>query len=222
MIFRHKAATRMSADQRKFTRELPSQRREQLILATLSLIAQKGVRAATVRDIAQKVGVTQGLIRHYFGSKESLIAAAYDYHMNRMTDAIWQASDKPEPRARLAAFVVSSLSPPVMNRDWVALWAALLGRAMQDPHLVKTHEQTYCYFRDRLESLIEAALRHKGRPHTRAKTRQLAIACNAVIDGLWIEGGALPDSFAEDELIAIGLRSVGALVGLSLEDSRGS
>jgi AcrR family transcriptional regulator len=109
VIFHHKAAARMSADQRKFTRELPAQRREQLILAVLSLIARKGVRASTVRDIAQEAGVTQGLIRHYFGSKESLVAAAYDYHMSRMTDAVWQASDKPGPRARLAAFVISSL-----------------------------------------------------------------------------------------------------------------
>ena len=212
----------MSAEQRKFTRELPAQRREQLILATLTLIAQKGVRAATVRDIAQEAGVTQGLIRHYFGAKESLVAAAYDYHMSRMTDAVWQASDKPGPQARLAAFVVSSLSAPVMNRDWVALWAALLGRAMQDPHLLRTHDRTYCYFRDRLESLIKAALRHEGRSHTKAETRQLAIACNAAIDGLWIEGGALPDKFADGELIAIGLRSVGALVGLPLEESKES
>ncbi|MGX0877088.1 TetR/AcrR family transcriptional repressor of bet genes [Roseovarius sp. MBR-154] len=219
VIFHHKAAARMSADQRKFTRELPAQRREQLILAVLSLIARKGVRASTVRDIAQEAGVTQGLIRHYFGSKESLVAAAYDYHMSRMTDAVWQASDKPGPRARLAAFVISSLSPPVLNRDWVSLWAALLGRAMQDPQLVKTHERTYCYFRDRLESLIADALRHAGRPHTEAETRRLAIACNAVIDGLWIEGGALPDAFAQGELTAIGLRSVGALVGLPLEDT---
>ncbi|MFD2740674.1 TetR family transcriptional regulator C-terminal domain-containing protein [Sulfitobacter aestuarii] len=210
----------MSSDQPKFTREQPEQRREQLVLAALSLIARTGVRAATVRDIAQEAGVTQGLIRHYFGSKESLIAAAYDYHMNRMTDAVWQASAAPDPRARLAAFVVLSLSPPVMNRDWVSLWAAFLGRAMHDPQLVETHERTYCHFRDRLETLIEAALQHAGRPCPREETRQLAIACNGLIDGLWIEGGALPQTFADDELIAIGLRSIGALIGLPLEDTK--
>ena len=44
----------------------------------------------------------------------------------------------------------------------------------------------------------------------------LAIACNAVIDGLWMEGGVLPSAFAPDELSEIGIRSVGALLGIDL------
>ena len=37
----------------------------------------------------------------------------------------------------------------------------------------------------------------------------MAIACNAVIDGLWLEGGTLPDAFGPDELVQIGIRSSG-------------
>ena len=46
--------------------------------------------------------------------------------------------------------------------------------------------------------------------------RQLAIACNAVIDGLWLEGSTLPDAFAKGELVRIGMRSVGAILGIDL------
>lgn len=41
--------------------------------------------------------------------------------------------------------------------------------------------------------------------------RSDAIACNAVIDGLWLEGSALPQDFAPGELERIGLASVGAI-----------
>jgi len=46
--------------------------------------------------------------------------------------------------------------------------------------------------------------------------RTNAIACNAVIDGLWLEGSVLPDSFATGEIERIGVASVGALLGVDL------
>ena len=46
--------------------------------------------------------------------------------------------------------------------------------------------------------------------------RQLAIACNAVIDGLWLEGSTLPDAFDKGELVRIGIRSIGAMLGVDL------
>lgn len=64
-----------------------------------------------------------------------------------------------------------------------------------------------------LQGLI-AALGRPGVPATRL--RQEAIACNAVIDGLWMEGGVLPHGFAPGELVRIGLASVGAILGTDL------
>ena len=75
----------MSQTAPKFRREPAAQRKEALIQATLSLVAEEGVHGATVRAIADRANVTQGLIRHYFSSKEELIMAAYAYHMNAMT-----------------------------------------------------------------------------------------------------------------------------------------
>jgi hypothetical protein len=43
------------------------------------------------------------------------------------------------------------------------------------------------------------------RPADEATLRAHAIACNAVIDGLWLEGSALPEAFAPGEVERIGL-----------------
>ena len=56
-------------------------RRAELIQATLRVIAQHGVMAASVRSISKEANVTQGLIRYYFDSKDELIAAAYESYM---------------------------------------------------------------------------------------------------------------------------------------------
>lgn len=208
----------VSETEPKFRREPAERRKEALILATLSLVAEEGVRGATVRAIAERAEVTQGLIRHYFSSKEDLIMAAYARHMRHMTDLT--ADHGPDAdatcKSRLTSFIAVGLKPPVVDPKSVSLWAAFLNKVRADPHMKAIHEQTYHDFRDRLESLIAAALDEAGIPTTPQRLRELAIACNALIDGLWMEGGALPDTFEPGELPRIGLRSAGAIIGLDL------
>lgn len=204
----------------KFRREPAEQRKEALILATLSLIAEHGLRGATVREIARGANVTQGLIRHYFSSKEDLISAAYDYHMRRMTDMTAAPAEElsGSAQSRLATFVVTGLTHPVIDPASVSLWAGFLNEVRKDKKMQEIHEQTYRDFRDRLEALLSDALREAGKPADKPKLKKLAIACNAVIDGLWMEGGALPSEFNDGELPEIGLNSVGAIIGLDLTD----
>lgn len=209
----------MSDERRKFTRESAQQRKRTLIEATLELVAEKGVQGATVRGIADRAQVTQGLIRHYFSSKEELITAAFEYHMTQMTDLTFApvADVKGSARDQLRVFVQSSLMPPVVDPRSIALWAGFLNKVQHDAQMKETHAKTYVQFRDRLENLIRAALEEAGRETEPARLYQLATACNALIDGLWMEGGALPEAFAPGELSQIGLTSVGAIIGLSLE-----
>ena len=211
----------MSEERRKFKRESAEARREALIRAALELVAEHGVRGATVRAIAERADVTQGLIRHYFRSKEELITAAYEHHMTHMTDLTEGPASqlRGTARDRLVAFVEASLTAPVVDPQSVALWASFLNKVRNDPAMKAIHARTYADFRDRLEALIAAALDEAGQATESGRLRHLAIACNAVIDGLWLEGGALPDAFEPDELPKIGLTSVGAIVGLNLTHS---
>ncbi|MGR3621633.1 TetR/AcrR family transcriptional regulator [Pseudophaeobacter sp.] len=208
----------MSEERRKFTREGAEQRKLALIQATLELVAEKGVRGATVRGIAERADVTQGLIRHYFSSKEELISAAYDHHMTQMSDLTFAPAtmDPGSARDRLRVLVHSSLTPPVVDPRSIALWAGFLNKVQHDAGMKATHEKTYLDFRDRLERLIREALEEAGIAASPARLNQFATACNALIDGLWMEGGALPEAFAPGELSRIGLESVGAIIGLPL------
>ena len=214
----------MSESAPTFRREPAEKRKEALVIATLALIAEGGVRSATVRAIAARAEVTQGLIRHYFASKEDLIMAAYEYHMSVLTNQT-AASIPVETRsyrASLASFVEASLKPPVVDPGAVSLWAGFLNKVREDTRMQAIHVQTYCDFRNRLELLIADALAEAQRPTTSEELRRLAIACNALIDGLWMEGGALPGAFEPGELPQIGLRSVSAIIGLELTERDGA
>ena len=204
----------MTGDRRKFSRQHEDERRAALIAAAVALISEGGPAVATVRAIAEKAGVTPGLIRHYFTTKEALMRAAYAQVMQGMTqaslDVVATAPDR--PAARLAVFVAASLRPPVVDPQAMGLWAGFLHQMRRDPEMRAAHEAGYLHYRDLLQGLIADLPRAADEAQLRAE----AIACNAVIDGLWLEGSALPDAFAVGELERIGLRSVSAILGLDL------
>lgn len=204
----------MTGDRRKFNRQNEDARRAALIAAAIDLVADGGPVKATVRAIAEQAGVTPGLIRHYFATKEALMRAAYAQVMAGMTTAsLAVLATAPNcPKARLALFVVASLRAPVVDSRAMGLWAGFLHQMRQDPDMQAAHEAGYLQYRDLLQGLIADLPRVVDAPRLRAE----AIACNAVIDGLWLEGSALPHAFATGELEQIGLHAVGAVLGLDL------
>lgn len=200
------------SERRSFVRAGEEARRRDLLAATLDLVAEAGPDGATVRAIAARAGVTPGLIRHYFGTKEALLAEAWLGLMSDMAEAGTAALDGvADPVARLSRFVAASLRPPVVDGRAMALWAGFLQRMRGDEGLTAAHEAGYLAYRDRLQGLIAAC----GLPDPRAG----AIAVNALVDGLWIEASALPGAFGPGEVERIGLAAAGRILGLDLTEA---
>lgn len=204
----------MIGERRKFNRMAEDDRRAALIAATIGLVSDGGPATATVRAIAERAGVTPGLIRHYFATKEALMRAAYAHVMDGMTQASVAVVDAApdRPAARLAVFVAASLRPPVVDSRAISLWAGFLHQMQADNQMQAVHEASYLHYRDLLQGLIADLPRVANAVQLRAD----AIACNAVIDGLWLEASALPHAFGSGEIERIGLRSVSAILGVDL------
>lgn len=203
----------MNAPRRPYTRASETVRREALIAAVLDLVSEGGMKAATVRSIAMRAGVTPGLIRHYFVTHDALIRAAYRTLMGRMLadNEAAIAMAPADPAARLSTCIVTWLRPPVLTPQTLLVWAGFLPLIRADAGFRDEHGLTYRGFRDLVEQLIRALPGMEGRD-----TGALAIACNAVIDGLWLEGSLQPEAWADGELERIGLDACGAVLGLDL------
>ncbi|WP_371407509.1 TetR/AcrR family transcriptional regulator [Kribbella sp. NBC_00662] len=52
--------------------------------AAIRLFGERGIEGASIRDIAAEAGVSSGLVRHHFGSKEALRDACDRYAKDRM------------------------------------------------------------------------------------------------------------------------------------------
>jgi AcrR family transcriptional regulator len=205
----------MTEGRRSYTRATEAERREDLILATLDCIAESGIQGATVRQIANRAGVTGGLIRHYFSGKDQMLQEAYRKVMTGMSEIAIAAADLGNtPRARLQRFIVANVTPPITDPRTLSLWAAFISHIQTDASFAAIHRDSYLAFLQALEGLLTAFFREEGRKVSPAECRGFAIALNALVDGLWLEGTLAADMFGERELADVALSAVEALLRL--------
>jgi TetR/AcrR family transcriptional regulator, cholesterol catabolism regulator len=103
---------------RRTKRELQAEeRRNQLVDVSLRLFAQKGFERTTIKDISEVAGVAQGLIYHYFGSKEELLFAAVERHgflpeMRRILSASYE-----RPAGEMLLEIATGFSALLVEKD---------------------------------------------------------------------------------------------------------
>ncbi len=96
--------------------------------STIGLLAEKGVGGATVRAITSNAGVSHGLIRHFYETKDDLLVASLQHLFSVVADDVCHQIEAagPDPMARLRALPMALFSPSVFttrNRAaFLALW----------------------------------------------------------------------------------------------------
>lgn len=109
------------------------QDRRELILSTAAeMFARKGLRATTVRGIADAVGVFSGSLYHHFPSKDAIV----DEVLTRYLDAI---------RARYAVVLASGKDPAKCLHDLVV---TSLEVAEEQPHATAIYQNEAQYLRE--------------------------------------------------------------------------
>ncbi|WP_268630521.1 TetR family transcriptional regulator, partial [Escherichia coli] len=56
-----------------YRRDIPEQRKEQLINAAFETINVVGLAGVTLSQVAKEAGLSTGIVSHYFGDKEGLL-----------------------------------------------------------------------------------------------------------------------------------------------------
>lgn len=191
---------------RKVSREA---RRQQLIAATMRVLARKGYAQTTLSDVAAEAGVSHGLVNFHFESKEKLLTEtllfmADEYRANWM-QALETAG--PHPADRLAALLSADFNATICTSERLACWCAYWGEVQSRPLYQQEYSANDSDYITRLEELC-AALVSEGRygvdavrsarvlrftseglwndmltmdrPYTRAEALETLFACAAV------------------------------------------
>ena len=75
-----------SSEQNEKIRE---ERKEQILSGALDLFANKGLFATKIKDIAEKVGIAQGLVYHYFKSKDDIYVELISNALDKTNEAVF-------------------------------------------------------------------------------------------------------------------------------------
>jgi TetR/AcrR family transcriptional repressor of bet genes len=119
--------------------EDPQARRRQIAQAVWSLAAERGLEAATLRNVAAEAGVSMGLVQHHFASKEQMLVYACE-HLVELADEgmrrlLAKSSDQGSPRSVIRAVAVQTLPLTDQERMGAGVWFAFLTRAVRDADL---------------------------------------------------------------------------------------
>lgn len=193
-------------------------RRSLLIAATWATMADEGIEAATVREIARRAGVTPGLIRHHFGSKDDLLREACDALMahinNRIESAVSSAGI--EPGDRLAVFIAASLRPTMTEADSARLWCGYMHLVCADPVLLTRHQQSSHESLACLQGLIADLAQEMPAEMKAKRLDQDSTACAAIIAGMRQRNLMLNGGRRNDAMVRNALRAVSAILQFDL------
>lgn len=195
-----------------------SGKQRDLIEATLECIAELGIQGTSVRAVAAKAGVSNGLIRHHFDAKANLILAAYRRTIALITTNSMRELNATEgtPHARLRRFIVATLDTPASNARLLSLWATFVSQSRVDPQIAAIREESYLALRRATEPLIAAVFAAEGRRLSVEEVETTTITVHAMLDGLWIEAGLSQSPDDLERLIALGIHSIEKLLDIRL------
>ena len=106
-------------------------RKPQLLAAAAEVIAERGVAATRIADVAERAGTSASGILYWFDSRDELLAEALTFAEDSFYEQLaGRIEGLEDPRDRLVELIDAS----VTGDDWV-LWMELWTRALRDDRL---------------------------------------------------------------------------------------
>lgn len=129
-----------------------SLRRMQIINGAIKVFSEKGFHNATVREIADASGVTEGTLYNYIRSKEDIIYIVYDYITKLLRDEINRAIEGiNDPKERLKSALFQNLQSVNRHQDLIMFLYRESGSLhREDLYLILHRESDYIQLFERL------------------------------------------------------------------------
>jgi betaine-aldehyde dehydrogenase len=155
-------------------------RRRQLVEVTIDSLAELGYVGTTLAQIANRAGVSPGLVAHYFGDKDGLLDAAFRSLARRVGNQVRARLRRVStPRGRIQAVIDANLAPEEFEQRTGTAWLAFWGQVLH----VKPLKRVQSVYQQRTLSNLRSSLK-KLVPADEAQ--RLAAMIAAMIDGVWL------------------------------------
>jgi AcrR family transcriptional regulator len=165
-------------------------RHQEILTAAAKVITERGLAETRISDIADRAGVSPGLILYYFESKDRLLSDALTYTNDRFyLETSRELRRIPDARSQLDRFIqlsVPGLLPEFERLEEWALWIEIWVRALRDEEMAKDREVLDKRWRAQIADIVRRG-QETGEFPVPDDPHDLALRLGALIDGLAIQ-----------------------------------
>jgi len=134
-------------------------RRDQMLMASAHLIAERGFSDTRIADVAERVGASPALVIYYFGTKDSLLTEALRWSERSFYAAVEEMLlETPSLRARIENLVEACLPESKDVPDDWGLWFDLWAQAFRHPGVKKDRSELDQQWRDLIGRVVGAGV----------------------------------------------------------------
>jgi AcrR family transcriptional regulator len=173
-------------------------RRTEILETTCQVVIERGFAATRVADVANKLGVSTGLIHYHFESKDQLLAEAFRYaaeaDLVRLSE---QVANVDGPIAKLDQ-IFRLYTPVEAEPDWM-LWIDGWGEALRSPALREISQALDLRWKRMLEQIIEDGV--QAGLFTCTDPNAAAWRMAALLDGLSVQATVHEGLISRTELL---------------------
>ncbi|MFJ2212689.1 TetR/AcrR family transcriptional regulator [Streptomyces sp. NPDC101062] len=164
------------------------ERRADILRATLEVIAERGYRGATLGAVAERAGLTQQGLLHYFPTKEALLLAVLEERDQ------WDTGGRSDGRRGWRLDLLGSLVEyNAMRPGIVQTFSALLGESVTESHPAREFfTRRYTQVRAEMTEVLRSEF--GDRLPSGLTPEQTAPLLTAVLDGLQYQWLLDPES----------------------------
>ncbi|EFO28531.1 transcriptional repressor BetI [Roseibium sp. TrichSKD4] len=176
---------------------MEAERRRSLISATVDAIHECGYCDITMAQIARRAGVSGGLVHHYFGSKDQLLAATMRHLLKDLGDGIRERLSAAEtPRERISAIIKGNFGGGQFQPAVIAAWLAFYVQS----RTTQSNARLLQIYSARLTSNLTYNLRHFLKQNDASR---VAEGIASMIDGVWIRQALRGKKVNRDDAVAM-------------------
>jgi TetR/AcrR family transcriptional regulator, transcriptional repressor of bet genes len=167
-------------------------RRRELAAAAYEVLQEDGMAGTTLAKVAERAGMSKGIVLHYFKGKDALLEAVMRHANALLRDEVAALmADAQTPRGRIEAIVAGNFSPKFFKPEICNAWLSLCAEVPRNPTFARIQRVIHARMRSNLLSGLRKLL-----PPERSDAAVIGIT--AMIDGLWLRFGLNQEGLSLD------------------------
>ena len=171
--------------------EIREKSKEKIVYAAVQLFSTVGYFSTSVSNIAEKAGVSKGLIYNYFDSKESVLESIIEKAFEEV-DRVFNFGEKTSPKQRMENIINRLFDNLSLQSDFMRMYLPVAMQVRRFEFVQAITNAKLGRSRKELQEILKAL------GHEDYERKAYALACQ--LDGIILNHAILEDDFPFDDM----------------------